>query len=375
MIFKPGLSTKDIARPHVFTPMANGVHVPHRLYRNVVMAKNFSFLFIALIVALFHTTDIEAAQSFSPSRWESPLRIAFEPITGFGDVFAVSPDGFGASADGTSEGSVPTKGAALSIPSYEPGTFIPDLATVPWPTAVLATGICIVGVASWDWGDSGFRFNSEGFFGYDTGSLGMDKLGHAYSTYLISDYFNHFMKKSGASPSAPYNAAMTAWGIMLGVEILDGFSSDHGFAYEDLIFNSFGSIFSIVRNIIPGFREKIDYRLEYIPSGDKDGFHPFTDYSGQKYVLAFKLSGFDLCQNTPLRFFELQGGYFARGFTEKEEGRGEPLRREPYVAIGINLSELLFSNTRVGKTKIGGYAARFFEYVQIPYTYVASEYD
>lgn len=255
---------------------------------------------------------------------------------------------------------------------YRFTTFPSDVATIPWHTTAIVAGAAVLGIANWNWGSSSFTFNDEGFFGEDTGSLGMDKLGHAYSTYLISDFFNHYMQKKGASTYAPYNAALLSWGIMLGVEVFDGFSEDHGFSYEDLIFNFFGASFSVIRNIVPGLREKLDFRLEYIPSGNKDGFHPITDYSGQKYVLALKLSGFDLCKKTPLRFLELQGGYFARGFTEKEEEEGDPLRREPYVAIGINLSELFFGTTKIGKTKFGHYASRFLEYVQVPYTYVAT---
>jgi hypothetical protein len=191
----------------------------------------------------------------------------------------------------------------------------------------------------------------------------------------MSDYFNHFMKKHNASPYASYNAALLAWGVMLGVEVFDGFSSDHGFSYEDLIFNFFGAGFSVMRNTVPGLREKLDFRIEYIPSGNVDGFHPFTDYSGQKYVLALKLAGFDRLGSTPLRFIELQGGYFARGFTEAEEERGESLRKVPYAAVGINLSELFFGKTKMGKTTFGRYSARFLEYVQIPYTYIATEQE
>ena len=262
-----------------------------------------------------------------------------------------------------------------TIVPYSCGTFTSDVATIPWPTAALVGGLAVVGVANWNWGNSKFNFNDEGFFEDDTGSLGMDKLGHAYSTYVMADYLNHYMKKNNASSYASYNAALLAWGVMLGVEIFDGFSSDHGFSYEDLLFNFFGAGFSVIRNTVPGLRAKLDFRIEYIPSGNINGFHPFTDYSGQKYVMALKLAGFDICRDTLLRFLEFQGGYFARGFTTAEEERGAPLRREPYVAIGLNLSELFFGKTKIGKTTFGRYTARLLEYVQIPYTYVATEYE
>ncbi len=258
---------------------------------------------------------------------------------------------------------------------YHLSSFRSDVATIPWQTTALVAGIGVLGVASWDWGSSSFNFNDEGFFGSDTGSLGMDKLGHGYSTYVISDFLTHSMRANGASASAPYNAPLFSWMLMLGVEIFDGFSDDHGFAYEDLIFNGLGAGFSLLRNTIPGMREKLDFRLEYIPSGNTDGFHPITDYSGQKYILALKLAGFDWCKQTPLQYVELHGGYFARGFTDYEKERGEPERKEPYVAVGLNISELLFGNTKIGKTNFGRHASRFLEYVQIPYTYIATAHD
>ncbi len=51
---------------------------------------------------------------------------------------------------------------------------------------------------------------------------------------------------------------------------------------------------------------------------------PITDYSGQRYLLALKLSGFERFSRTPLRLVELHAGYYARGFTKEEEDLGEP---------------------------------------------------
>ena len=42
----------------------------------------------------------------------------------------------------------------------------------------------LFGINNWDWGTSGFHFESEGWFGTDTKYGGMDKLGHAYTGYV-----------------------------------------------------------------------------------------------------------------------------------------------------------------------------------------------
>jgi hypothetical protein len=170
---------------------------------------------------------------------------------------------------------------------------------------------------------------------------------------------------------AAVTGALLAFGVQTSVEIFDGFSSDYGFSKEDLIADGIGAGFSVLRNTIPGLAEKLDFRLEYINKGALADFNLFNDYTGQKYLLALKLSGFEQFEDTPLRFVELQAGYFARGFTPAEKAAGAELRREPYVAIGFNLQELLDSTPL--KDTTGGLAARrTLEYIQLPYTYAAS---
>jgi hypothetical protein len=105
---------------------------------------------------------------------------------------------------------------------------------------------------------------------------------------------------------------------MTAVEIVDGFAVDHGFAREDMVMNALGAGFSVLRSTIPGLKEKVDFRLQYFPSPDSS-FRPLSDYMGQRYLLAVKLAGFETLEQTPLRYFELQGGYFARGFSKREK--------------------------------------------------------
>ena len=110
--------------------------------------------------------------------------------------------------------------------------------------------------------------------------------------------------------------------------------------------------------------------MEYLPSKNVKGFHPITDYSGQRYILAVQLSGFRQLERSPLRFVELQGGYYARGFTKAEEQRGEKRRRELFVGVGINLQQLLFPNP---KGRIERALNSVLDYVQVPYTAVYSK--
>ncbi len=260
------------------------------------------------------------------------------------------------------------RGNATDVSGYDEKRFIEQSMSVRWDLAAVVGGISIFGIAKWNWGSSDFNFNNEGWFGEDTGSLGLDKLGHAFTTYLLTEYLTQRILQESADPrGAAFTAAGLAMGVFTYVEILDGFSGDHGFSTEDLIADAAGAAFSILRSTVPGLSEKLDFRIEYIPSGN-DKISPVSDYSGQKYLLALKLAGFKPISDTPLRFIELQAGYYARGFTDDERKDDDELRREPYVAIGFNLQQLFANQDSV----LALMAQRGLEYVQVPYTYVAT---
>lgn len=254
---------------------------------------------------------------------------------------------------------------------YSFKTFGRQAGSVPLEIAGLFGGITALGIGNWNWGSSSFRFHSEGWFGKNVGSSGMDKLGHAYSTYLMTEFLTSSINREAAdSRGSELTAGLVAMGLMTYVEIFDGFSGDHGFSKEDMIADAVGTGFSILRSKVPVLKKTLDFRLEYLPSGNVSGFHPITDYSGQRYILAFQPAGLLKNKNSPLRFIELLGGYYARGFTAKERARGEPRRRELFVGIGINLQSLLFPepNGRLERA-----ASSVLDYVQVPYTAVYSQ--
>jgi hypothetical protein len=58
--------------------------------------------------------------------------------------------------------------------------------SVPLESVGLLALVTYTGFKDWKWGSASFRFNSEGWFGMSTGSGGLDKLGHAYGSYMAS---------------------------------------------------------------------------------------------------------------------------------------------------------------------------------------------
>lgn len=244
-----------------------------------------------------------------------------------------------------------------------------DVKATSWETAGVVAGVTALGVKSWDWGSSKkFRFNPEGWFSERTGSGGADKLGHAFTSYTMTNALAERLTAQGRSPErAALSAALTTQAIMFYVEVFDGMSHDHGFAREDVVMNLLGSALAATRHANPELRNKLDFRLEYQPSGFK-GFRPLSDYSGQKYLFALKLGGFSALRDTPLRFFELQAGYYTRGFSPAEKAAGIDRQRHSFVGFGLNLNEL-FLGQKTSQEATWRTASRFaLEHVQLPHT-------
>lgn len=269
----------------------------------------------------------------------------------------------------------PPEGLANMAAGYDVDRFLTQVSAIRYEALGAYGGTFALGFADWDWGASSFRVKSEGFFGLNTANGGMDKLGHAWGAAVLTGLFTDAIRGKAQDPQgAPITGFLLSMGVMTTIDVMDGFST-YGFAPEDFVADFAGAAFGLLRSTYPELEDKLDFRIEYLPSGNVEGFRPHSDYSGQKYLLALKLSGFEEFEDTPLRFVEFQAGYFARSFTIEEESEGKDRRRELYAAIGINLSELLLSREEVRNNHFGKVARTTLQYVQVPYTYLPTKRD
>ena len=344
-------------------------------------------------MSAFVLSSLIAASAVSVNDTEADLRIdSGNPAAAWSIVDLRLPNG-AESFDATAQQQVissqqdptevsPQRAVPAEVP-YGTRAFVRQSKSIPWRLGGAAAAITITGIANWKWGSSSFHFHSEGWFGKGTANGGMDKLGHAWSSFVLTEFFTDGINgHQGQSRSASYTAAILAMGLMTYIEIFDGLSEEHGFSFEDLTVDGVGTFFSVGRRAIPGLRDKLDFRLLYLPTHDmievlscfprpqcdrngETARSVITDYSGQRYILALKLSGFEPLQRTPLRLLELHGGYYARGFTKDEQTRGDPRRRHLFVGLGLNVGQLLLGNRPKGAGKL---AKSIFEYVQVPYT-------
>jgi hypothetical protein len=238
--------------------------------------------------------------------------------------------------------------------------------------SVLAVASVYIGMSQWGWGDKSFHVRRENWFGKSTDYGGADKFGHAWSAQLMSDYFTWRLRSIGyGNYESAVTGAILAGVAFFAIEVGDGFSH-FGFSVEDFIASSAGIGVSFLRNTVPGLAEKVDFRMQFIPTGNGDRLG-LGDYSGKKFLLAWKFSGFEQFRDGPLRHLEIHTGYYTRGYSDWEAAAGIPKTRTPYVGVGLNLAELLFSDQRVRDSLPGALARTALGYIQVPYTYYGSD--
>lgn len=211
-----------------------------------------------------------------------------------------------------------------------------------------------------------FRFVDEGFFGRNTGQLGVDKLSHAWNGYVFTDVlYKRMARKVGGGAKTAWTAAALGMAFQTYGEIYDGFHRGSGWSWQDMGFNAAGAGFSVLRQTVPGVADKIDYRTYFVPVSRPDGLGEPDRFEKQRFLLALKGSGFAGVRDTPLRLVELHVGYRGKNFSGKDREAGLVPERRVFVGVGFNLSEALFKNRRGGAASV---ARSALEYVQLPYT-------
>lgn len=258
----------------------------------------------------------------------------------------------------------------------------PDEATVRRRNLVMIVGsaaaVGLYGKQKW-WQDgfgSRLRTVDEGWFGQQTYSGGADKLGHFFMNYAGTRLMSKAFRWAGND--ADTALALAAWstlGIFTTVELLDGFSRQWRFSKEDALINAAGTGAALLFERNPALDRLFDVRLLYQPSREGGRrFRPFSDYSGQTYLLVTKASGIDAFSSHPvLRHVEFAVGYKARGYADDAGKLVRSGTREIYVGVSVNVAELLGQTVfrqGAGKSRAQAFSETALEYLQIPGTVV-----
>lgn len=175
----------------------------------------------------------------------------------------------------------------------------------------------------------------------------MDKLGHFYSAYQIS----HLGIKALRSANVDKNKAYM-WGGMMGfvallpIEVLDGFSSEYGASWGDLIANFAGSTFLTGQYILwdePKVHAKYSFHPDAIakqrPELLGDGLHEqmIKNYNGMTYWLSFDLHGIAHKDNRFPKWLNLAIGYSAKEMISSNDAASQSMGYDPYRQYFIGL--------------------------------------
>lgn len=252
-------------------------------------------------------------------------------------------------------------------------------ANVPLRNAAIIGGgaaiIAIYGNSKW-WSDGftrRFHTREEGWFGRNTTFSGVDKLGHAYTSYFAVRAMTPLFEAVGNSPRESRKlAAWTSWGTMTALEVADGFSRAYDFSGEDFIANTAGVALGYALLSNPRWDDVIDFRLSYRKSRDSR-WDPAGDYAGQRYHLVVKADGVAALRDVPiLKYLELDLAYGVPGVgtDEERDPRGVThRRRQAYLGVSLNLSRVLadlFYGGQRSSTRVQRGAEFGFELFQAP---------
>lgn len=264
------------------------------------------------------------------------------------------PGGIG-TADDYGAGGAGVDGRVSPPPGPETAASMADATLPPAPDVAagkvrrsrqLVVGALVAwGLLQWDYGRRSPHLARERWFQADTAEGGADKLGHFYTAQALARGMASLYRGWGLAPAAAAReGARTSVLVTAVMEAGDGFSP-YGVSGEDMVMNLAGAWAGLELARRPAWRERVDVRVEYRFGSDTQDIS--TDYERGRFLVALKPAGFAGWRDTPLRWLELQLGYYARGYDQPLT----PDRRVPYAALGLNLP-LLFR--RAGLPRLAG---------------------
>ena len=222
-------------------------------------------------------------------------------------------------ADSTSVSRVDSVSPSISPFDPIPGWHARKVVATAFSGGFLAGSLVSSYYDWWKGAGQRFHFVREGFL--RDYSLGIDKVGHAYTSYYYYWAFKNVMEWGGYErETAFWWAAGASAFFAVSIEVGDGFSP-FGFSFEDLGFNLGGLGYGILQTEVPWFRN-IGFKWSYVPSEGYRWPPKFTShYDAHIYWLTF-----DMHNLLPVaageywpEFLQLGVGYsVGKGLSERE---------------------------------------------------------
>jgi hypothetical protein len=199
----------------------------------------------------------------------------------------------------------------------------------------------------------------------------VDKLGHLYSAFYLSAGTSHVLRGCNLPANkANLIGSLVGFGLMLPIEILDGFSAGYGASAGDLVANAGGAALfygqTVLWKEIRLYPKFSFHHTDYAPLrpsilGDSPVSEIFKDYNGQTYWLSFDVDKFFRFP----RWLNIAVGYGAEGMVYARDeqnvqaGYPEPYRQY-YLSLDIDLTAIR-TNSKFVKTLLA-----FVSLVKLP---------
>lgn len=185
----------------------------------------------------------------------------------------------------------------------------------------------------------------------------VDKAGHCYTAYQLSRVGAEAFKWSGLpNNKAAFGGAMLGIIYQTPIEILDGFSSEYGASWGDLIANTTGAGLYYAQEIAwQEQRVTLKYSFTQSPYassrpnvlGSNFLEEGIKDYNGQTYWLSGNIHSFIKDTEFP-KWLNLAIGYGAEGFIsalpDQNSTYGLTPYRQYYLALDIDLTRIKTKN-------------------------------
>lgn len=213
-----------------------------------------------------------------------------------------------------------------------------------------------------------FHSNTFRFFNDNTEWLQMDKLGHVYSAYHLTQKGAALYQWCGLEKNkADIVGGVYAYSFLLGIELLDGFSEKWGFSWGDLSANTLGTTLAIAQS----FTKSDEYfTLKF--SFSESGYAPIRpnllgktfaeqllkDYNGQSYWLSLSPSSIlNIDKSWFPKWLNLALGYSGDGMIAARNGQIVEIssenstyyltakhNRQFYISLDIDLRKIPVKN-------------------------------
>lgn len=171
----------------------------------------------------------------------------------------------------------------------------------------------------------------------------MDKLGHLYSAFHIASTGSRIIQWARVNEKRSDKiAALTSWGAMASIEVLDGFSSGYGASASDLLANSIGSGLYFSQKLLwkeirihPKFSFHRTSLAQERPSalGETLPEEIIKDYNGQTEWLSFDVDKF-----MPFpKWLNVAVGYGAHNMIYANDSQNMAAGFQPYRQLYLSL--------------------------------------